>query len=74
MMADDRRHREITVKLIPKATRALGELSARTELSETDLVNRALQLYAALDAWQASGRQILTHDPEIGETHVYRWS
>ena len=71
-MADDLRQREIRARLIPKSAQALGELTARTGLSEVDIVNRALQIYAEFEAEQAEGKQILIHDPK-GETHVLRW-
>ena len=71
-MADDLRQREIKTKLTAKSSQALGTLTAQTGLSEVDIVNRALQIYARMEAEQAVGRLILTHDPE-GETHVLRW-
>jgi hypothetical protein len=71
-VADDLRYREIKAKLTAKSSQALGELSARTGLSEVDIVNRALQIYAYIEAEQANGLTILAHDPE-GETHVLRW-
>ncbi|KAB8186904.1 hypothetical protein FH608_046285 [Nonomuraea phyllanthi] len=72
-MPDDLRYREIKTKLTARSSRALGELAARTNLSEVDIVNRALQIYAYVEAEQAAGRQILTHDEREGETHVLRW-
>lgn len=71
-MADNLRHREVKAKLVPSASQALGELAARTGLSETDVINRALQVYTRVEAEQAADRQILSHDPE-GETHVLTW-
>lgn len=71
-MSDAPRYREIKTKLTSKSSQALGELTARTGLSEVDVVNRALQIYAYIEAEQAAGLKILAHDPG-GETHVLRW-
>lgn len=64
-------YREIKTKLIPKASQALGELTARTGLSETDIVNRALQIYASIDAEQADGAEIILR--KEGTAHVLTW-
>lgn len=72
-MSADLRYREIKTKLTAKSSQALGILTARTGLSETDIVNRALQIYAYVEAEQAAGRQILSHDAEKGATDVLRW-
>ena len=65
-------YREIKTKLTAKSSKALGALTARTGLSEVDIVNRALQIYAYIEEEQAAGRQILSHD-EKGSTDVLRW-
>ncbi|MER7361895.1 hypothetical protein [Nonomuraea wenchangensis] len=65
-------YREIKTRLRPKSSQALGELTARTGLSEADVVNRAIQIYALLTAEQADGAHIIVH--KEGEAHVLTWS
>ncbi|HEY4853508.1 MAG TPA: hypothetical protein VII22_22195 [Streptosporangiaceae bacterium] len=57
----------ITVALIPKAAADLQRLQDSTSLSKTDLVNRAITLYALIDAEQSAGRDVLIKDNESGE-------
>ncbi|MEU4578966.1 hypothetical protein [Nonomuraea sp. NPDC023979] len=64
-------YREITTRLTARSTQALGELTARTGLNETDIVNRALQMYASIAAKQASGAQIL--EVKGGAAHALTW-
>ena len=52
----------ITVALIPKVVEALQRLQNRTNLSKTDLVNRALTLYEFFDAQLDADRDILIRD------------
>lgn len=49
----------ITVALVPKAADALGLLHEQTGLSKTDLVNRALQVYAFLEEKMTGGGEVL---------------
>jgi len=48
-------HERITVSLIKKTSDDLDKLTASTGLSKTDLVNRAVQLYAFADEEARSG-------------------
>ena len=48
-------HERITVTLIKKTSDDLDKLVASTGLSKTDLVNRAVQLYAFVDDEVRSG-------------------
>ncbi len=57
----------ITVALIPKAGEDLQHLQERTSLSKTDLVNRAITLYAFVDAQLRAGRDLLVRDSATGE-------
>jgi hypothetical protein len=52
----------ISVALIPKVVDALLRLQARTNLSKTDLVNRALTLLDFFEAQLDSDRDILIRD------------
>jgi hypothetical protein len=49
----------VTVALIPKVAVDLRRLQATTGLSGTDIANRAISLYAFLDAQMAAGRRLL---------------
>ena len=52
----------ISVALIPKVIEALQRLQNRTNLSKTDLVNRALTLYEFFEAQLDADRDILIRD------------
>jgi hypothetical protein len=60
----------ITVALIPKAAGDLQSLQDRTGLSKTDLANRAISLYAFIDAQIRAGREVLIRDPVTKETQL----
>lgn len=50
---------KVTVNLIPAAWDAANETAARTGLTRTDVINRALQAYAWMERETASGGEIL---------------
>jgi hypothetical protein len=60
----------ITVALIPKAAADLARLQDRTELSKTDLINRAITLYEFATAMTAAGWEIRVHDTDGGTMAV----
>jgi hypothetical protein len=62
----------LTVTLIPAARENLQQLQQRTNLSETDLANRAIQLYEFFDAQLRAGRDLVSRDNETGETQLVR--
>lgn len=62
----------ITVALVKKAGEDLAATQDRTGLSKTDLVNRAISLYAFIDAQLSAGNDLLVKDPETGETQLIR--
>jgi hypothetical protein len=62
----------ITVALIAKAVDDLKRTQARTGLSKTDIVNRALSLYEFLDERLAGGSEILLRDRETGAIELIR--
>jgi len=62
----------ITVTLIPKAEDDLRRLQERTNLSKTDLANRAITLYEFLDAQLRAGRDLIARDSRTGEAHLVR--
>ena len=57
----------VTVILIPKAEADLRRLQERTNLSRTDLTNRAISLYEFFDAQLRAGRDLVTLDKETGQ-------
>lgn len=57
----------LDVDLIPKAGSDLQKLRDRTELSRTDIANRAITLYEFIDAQIRAGNEILIRDGRTGE-------
>jgi len=62
----------ITVALVPKASDDLQRLQYRTNLSKTDIANRAITLYEFIDSQIQAGRDVLIRDNITGETQVVR--
>jgi hypothetical protein len=60
----------ITVALIPKAGDDLQRLVERTQLSKTDIANRAITLYEFIDTQLRAGRDVLIRDPATGDTQT----
>jgi hypothetical protein len=63
----------ITVALIPAAAGRLRRLQERTNLSKTDITNRAITSYEFFDAQLKSGRDLIVRDPRTGETQLVRF-
>lgn len=63
----------ITVALIPKVGDDLQRLQERTNLSKTDIANRAITLYEFIDAQLRAGREVLIRDNDTGETQIVRF-
>lgn len=57
----------ITVALIPKVGEDLQLLQDRTNLSKTDITNRAITLYEFIDAQLRAGRELLIRDQQTGQ-------
>jgi hypothetical protein len=62
----------ITVLLIPSAATGLWRLRARTNLSKTDIANRAIQSYEFLDAQMRSGNDLIVRNRRTGRTRLVR--
>lgn len=62
----------ITVALITQVADDLKILQARTRLSRTDVVNRAITLYEFIDAQLRDGKDILVRDQKSGEMLTVR--
>lgn len=57
----------MTVGLIPKAVSDLADLLTLTGLSKTDILNRAVSLYAFISQQLAEGNELLVRDRESGQ-------
>jgi hypothetical protein len=62
----------ITVTLIPKVKEGLRLLQERTDLSKTDLTNRAITLYEFVDDQLRSGHDIIARNQATGETQLVK--
>jgi hypothetical protein len=62
-------HEEITVLLISKVVDELYRTQERTDLSTTDIVNRAITLYDFLNGELDSGAELLLRRQD-GSTHL----
>jgi hypothetical protein len=63
----------ITVALIPTAEVGLRRLQQRTNLSKTDLTNRAITSYEFLEAQLQAGRDLIVRDSKTGESQLVRF-
>lgn len=63
----------ITVALVPAAAGHLRQLQARTNMSKTDITNRAITSYEFLEASMQSGHELLVRDATTGETQLVRF-
>ena len=62
-----------TIALIPTAEDDLRRLQERTNLSKTDLANRAISSYEFFDAHLTAGHDVIVRDNETGETQLVRF-
>jgi hypothetical protein len=63
----------LTISLIPTAAGDLRRLQERTNLSKTDIANRAITSYEFLDAQLQAGRELIVRDVQTGETQLVRF-
>ena len=63
----------ITVALIPAVADDLRRLQERTNLSETDLANRAIASYEFLDAQIQAGHDLIVWDRRTGKTQLVQF-
>lgn len=56
--------RTVAVILIPKVAEDLRRTRARSGLSETDIVNRAITLYEFADSEMAEGGELMLRRPD----------
>jgi len=60
----------MTVILISQARDDLSQLQERTNLSQTDLANRAISLYEFFDARTRAGYDMIARDRSTGKTEL----
>jgi hypothetical protein len=60
----------ITVGIIPKAWTELLRLMANTKFNRTDVVNRAISVYAMVDDNMREGNELIFRDPQTGKERV----
>lgn len=64
--------KRVTVGLIPKAQLAMERLQATTGLSQTDLVNRAVQFYDWAENEKGDGAEVgLVKDGKLSIAHFF---
>lgn len=63
----------ITVALIPAVADDLRRLQERTNLSKTDLANRAITSYEFLDAQIQAGHDLIVRDRRTGKTQLVQF-
>ncbi len=72
MTAEAAQFERITIFLIPKAGDDLRRLQERTNLSRTDLANRAITLYEFVDAQLRAGNEMITRHSQTGKTKLVK--
>jgi hypothetical protein len=60
----------ITVALIPRVSADLQKLQDRTGQGKTDIVNRAITLYAFIEAQLSAGHELAVRNDTTGETKI----
>jgi hypothetical protein len=60
----------ITVGIIPKVWTQLQQLMASTRLNRTDVVNRAISVYAMVDDNLREGYELVFRDPKTGKERI----
>jgi hypothetical protein len=61
-----------SVTLVPPAVEAIGQLTAATGLTKTDVINRAVQIYAFIEERMREGSDVLlrNRDGETERVHI----
>ncbi|NUT96260.1 MAG: hypothetical protein HOY78_29965 [Saccharothrix sp.] len=60
----------ITVGIIPKVWAELARLITNTKFNRTDVVNRAISVYAMVDENLRNGQELVFRDPKTGKERV----
>jgi hypothetical protein len=53
-----------SVTFVPPAVQAIAELTESTGLSKADVINRAVQIYAYLEAQKRTGADLVLRGPD----------
>jgi hypothetical protein len=64
----------VTVALIPSAADQLGCLQKTTQMSATDLINRAITSYAFLEEQMRAGNDVMVRNNRTGQTRLVRFA
>ena len=67
---DDYVINRITVGIIPKAWTELLRLMTSTKYNRTDVVNRAISVYAMVDDNMRDGYELVFRDPKTGKERI----
>jgi hypothetical protein len=65
---------KITVILIPSVADQLCCLQKNTDMSATDLTNRAISVYAFIDEQTRAGNDLMVRDNWTGETKLVQFA
>jgi hypothetical protein len=60
----------MSISLIPRTVEELEQLHEKTGMSKTDIVNRAISLYAFVTEQLDSGQDLLVRNRETGESQL----
>ena len=60
----------VTVGLIAKVTEDLRCLVEDTGLSKTDVINRAISVYAYINKQLSNGQELVFRDPDTGKERI----
>lgn len=63
----------ITIGLVPKTAAELQQVVEMTGLSKTDIVNKAISLYAFMEHGTRDGYELLRRNRDTGELEVIRF-
>ncbi|MFF8786711.1 hypothetical protein [Streptomyces sp. NPDC015125] len=70
-MTDLKAGKRMSVTLIPRANTELDWLAGRTQLSQVDVINRALQIMGYIERECADGGELLIRkDGEVMKVHI----
>lgn len=72
-VSDKSIRQQFTVALIPAAAGDLRRIQARTGLTATDIVNRAITTYDFIDAQMRAGRELIIRDASTCECWLVRF-
>jgi hypothetical protein len=65
--------KRVTVGLQPRPAQAMDDLVARTGLSKTEIVNKAITLYSFVESVQSAGHDLLVRRQPSGEIEIIRF-